>query len=135
MLAQRTAGGVGVLRSRSPGRRKAGGLAQDAVGERDDVAQPTPVEQAGDVARRRLGDPLLLLRGRIVHPCVLVGRSLLVNRGAVDGVARRLVGSSHRPSLPSDVRTPTPFPLPPRGKRRAGGPHTGVAGRDWDNGW
>src|SRR5204862_2415312 len=106
-------------------------------GERDDLAEAAPVEQPRDVAGGRLGDALRVLRGGAVrvdvHACSSALR-LLVDRDALDGLAGRLVGRSHLPSQPSDVRTPSPFPLRAGRKPPLAGPRTGAAERDWDNG-
>lgn len=96
------------------------------MGERDHLAETTPVEQARDVPGRRLRDVLRVGRSGL-HP--------IVNRSAVDDLVGRLVGCSHRPSQPSDVRTWTRFPLRTRRKPPVGGPRTGAAERNWDNGW
>ena len=137
MLAQRTAVGVAVVRSRPPGRGETGGFPQHPVGERDDLAQATPIEQSRDVAGGRLGDALRVPERGVLHVAVPVRsplRGLLVNLAAVDGLVGRLAGCSHRPSQPSAVRTPSPFPLRPNRKPPLAGPHTGDAERAWDNG-
>jgi ribosome-associated protein len=100
------------------------------MGERDHLAETAPVEQARDVTGRRLRDVLRVLRVPAGSP----GLHLIVNPSAVDGLFGRLVGCSHRPSQPSDVRTWTRFPLLTRRKPPLGGPRTGAAERDWDNG-